>query len=461
MEQVIDPDQADRLAKLFMDTGEARSYEDALRILQMKRLAIVVGPQVAHSPMLQASLLTAVNTGRRCFLGGVEVVGCLDVPLLLPWPWHHTLAAAVTHLQGRCVEKTTPEIPRILIGNVPKQEQVGPFCVRAVCDGWRGGVLPNYEHQSLPISLEFLPSGVLSGAIAVSEAFQHVRGGNPYAGRRAFGISLWEPEKSNTWLDCQAGPALQILPAKAWLIGLGHLGQAYLWTLGFLPFAQPGDVDLVLQDIDKLSKANDSTSPLTDLSMVGTKKTRAMANWCDMKGYQSRIVEREFNGNFHIADDEPHVALCGVDNPEARSVLEDVGFDRIFEAGLGSGASDFLCFQTHMFPASQQARGIWGNQKGITETHEPISLPPAYQTDGKSEAEACGLTQLAGRSVGSSFVGTVASTLVIAELLRMVMGGTQYETIDGDLRTGTIRGIPNQEQLPTYNPGLTAVKRQD
>lgn len=461
MVEGIDPSRVHRLAKLFMDTGEAYTYKDALRKLQEKCLAIIVGPQIADSPTLQASLLTAINTGRRCFLGGVEVSGSLNVPLRLAWPRSDTLADAVAYLKGRWVEKAKSGIPRILIGNVPQQEQNGPFCVRTACDGWRGGVLPQDTSWSLPLSLEFTPSGVLAGAIAVSEAFQYVRGGNPYAGRRAIGLSLWEPEQSGSWLDCQAGPALRVLPAKAWLIGLGHLGQAYLWVLGFLPYIHPEDVDLVLQDVDQLSESNDSTSLLTDLSMVGTKKTRAMAAWCDAMGFRSRIVEREFADGFHIADEEPHVALCGVDNPQARAALEDVGFDRVLEAGLGSGASDFLCFQTHSFPAPRKPREIWGVREETQQRSELAPLPPAYQTTGLTEMEGCGLTQLAGRSVGSSFVGAVASTLVIADMLRMAIGATQYGTIDGDLRTGSIRAIPNLLRLQAYNPGLTEVKQQN
>jgi hypothetical protein len=109
----------------------------------------------------------------------------------------------------------------------------------------------------------------------VSEAFQHVRGGQPEAGRRATGLSLWRPGQDISWLDAEDGPSVSSLPARLWLIGLGHLGQAILWTLGMLPFAKPREVDLVLHDFDLLSEANDSTSPLTHIGLVGQKKTRA------------------------------------------------------------------------------------------------------------------------------------------------------------------------------------------
>lgn len=457
MELSIDPNRAHRLAKMYMDTGEARSYKEAQRILSGYRLAIVVGSSVAESPTLQASLLTAINTGRRCFLGGVEVAGLLDVPLRLAWPRSGTLADAVTYLEGKWVEAVTPQIPRILVGNIPKQDQIGSFCIRTTCDGWKGGVVPLDDAQSPPLTAEFTPAGVLSGAIAVSEAFQHVRGGSAYAGRRALGLSLWEPGQDGSWLDCQAGPALRFLPAKAWLIGLGHLGQAFLWTLGFLPYTHPEEVDLVLQDIDELSEANDSTSLLTNMPMVGSKKTRAMASWCDAMGFRSRIVERAFANDFHLASDEPHVGICGVDNQQARAALEDVGFDRIFEAGLGAGADDFLCFQTHSFPATRKARDIWKAMNQTSHQVDLTNLPPAYQSNDPYSVEACGLIQLAGRSVGSAFVGAITSTLVLADLLRMTMGETQYEFIDGDLRTGNIKAIPNHHLSTINNPGFTMV----
>jgi len=41
-----------------------------------------------------------------------------------------------------------------------------------------------------------------------------------------------------------------------WLIGLGHLGQAYLRALGLLPFARPQDLSLILQDIDNYPALN-------------------------------------------------------------------------------------------------------------------------------------------------------------------------------------------------------------
>ena len=68
---VMGPDQLHRHLKLVLDTGEAASLEEAQRLFDSYRLGIVVGSSVAHSATLQATVLTAVNAGRRSFLGGV------------------------------------------------------------------------------------------------------------------------------------------------------------------------------------------------------------------------------------------------------------------------------------------------------------------------------------------------------------------------------------------------------
>ena len=39
-------------------------------------------------------------------------------------------------------------------------------------------------------------------------------------------------------------PELRLLPSRLWLIGLGHLGQAYLGALGLLPYADAAKVGL-------------------------------------------------------------------------------------------------------------------------------------------------------------------------------------------------------------------------
>ncbi len=447
-------DDLHRVIKMALDSGEVTSIAEAEQLFGGYQLCIEVGNNVAVSPTLQAALLTAVNTGRRCFLGGVRVAGNLDVDLLIPWLRCRTLSEAVIDLQGQVISIPVPAIPRIVIGEVDKTQGLGEFAVRATFEGWSGGIVPLNTFQCLAEQHEFIPAGVLAGALAVSEAFQFLRG-NVQAGRREAGLSLWRLEEEVSWLKAETGPRLELLPARLWLIGLGHLGQAYLWTLGLLPYTQPETVRLVLQDYDTLVPANDSTSLLTRGTILGGKKTRAMAHWCEERGFRTVIQERQFTSNFTVADDEPHVALCGVDNKLARAALEDVGFNWILEAGLGRGIREYLAFQVHTFPAQRLARTQWNGVEEVSTLDAPTGQP-AYQTLAAEGIDQCGLTMLAGRAVGASFVGAATAAILIAELLRMIAGAHRYEVIDGDLHSLSHRqAILSDIVLNPFNPGYT------
>lgn len=448
-------DELNRTLKMMLDSGEASSIEEAQQIFEGFRLQVHIGDDVASSPTLQAILLTVINTGRRCFLGGVKVLGKTDVALQIPWRKCLTLREAIIDLQGEINDIFDSDTPQIFIGNTDSDIPLSEFSVRATFNGWRGGIVPMEDNIRLEEVQQFTPAGVLAGSLAVSEAFQFVRGRNAVAGYRSVGLSLWRPNSSTSWLeDKDNGPLLKILPSKLWLIGLGHLGQAYLWTLGFLPYAEPDNVSLVLHDFDTLVAANDSTSPLTNRNIVGRKKTRAIADWCEDRGFRTSIIERIFAPNFRIEGSDPTIALCGVDNEQARAALEEVGFSRIIEAGLGKGAEEYLAFQLHTFPAEKAARQIWGGA-GIYAQPQMLEKP-AYKALADKGADKCGLTMLVNRSVGASFVGTFTSTLVIAELIRTIMNEHCYEVIDGSLRSlENLNIFTVQKSLPPFNGGFT------
>lgn len=444
-------ERLNRLVKLAIDTGEAETIDEAQRLFAGYRLAVSAGPAVAKSPTHQAALLTIVNTGRRSLLGGVEIAGVADAPLLVPLAPFRTLSEAVTGLGGKLVKAVRPDAPLIVIGD-SRANAENRFAVQTTFEGWAGGIVPlKAETMRLTERREFVPSGIVAGALAVAEAFQHLRGSQPAAGRRSAGFSLWRPELE--WRDVDAaGPEISRLPSALWLIGLGNLGQAYLWTLGLLPYDDPTDLHLVLQDFDLLAESNDSTSLLTQQALIGQYKTRAMAQWAERRGFKTAIVERRFAADFRVGKDEPAVALCGVDNALARSALEDVGFGRIIEAGLGGGTSDFLGFRTHVFPGARKARDIWRDR----DAERAVRLDlPAYQSLAATGADRCGLTQLAGRTVGAPFVGAIAGAAVIAELLRMVNGAHGYDLLDGHLKDLSHRTVVRAKELPPFNPGST------
>lgn len=452
-ETVPDADNLHRLVKIALDSGEVATVSEGYDLFRTYRVGIAVSNDDASSAASQAAILTMVNIARRSLLGGVYVSGNLRVPLCVEFPGARTLEEAVMAIGGQIVLQLPDDIPLLAVGATETNSNHS-VQLKVQFSGWRGGVIPSDQVSLRSEPTTIAPAAILAGAIAISEVFQHLRG-NPMAGRRRIGMSLWAPEALD-WEKAPAGPEKIVLPSQLWLLGLGHLGQAYLWVLGLLPYADPSKLTLMLQDFDRIALSNDSTSMLTDKSMVGMLKTRAMANWATSRGFSVRLIERQFPG-IKIHGDEPRVALGGVDNPQARAAYEDAGFDWIVEAGLGGGTTEYLAMRVHTFPASVTARRKWGD---ATQVH---SLSPmdnaAYRNLAAEGLDECGIVRLATRSVGAPFVGTVAASLVIAELLRGLNGGSSYEVIDMTLRDPDMRNVVVSCNKPSQrNPGFTVAR---
>ena len=445
-------DSLHRLVKHALDSGVADSVEEAEKMFRSFRLTLEIDRTAAQSPVDQTALLTAVAVGRRAFLGGVRVVGDLDAGLAVPLPLGGSLGEAATALGGRVTVAPPAGEPTIVVGGGPKARRDG-FCIRTMASGWRGGVAPIHADTVLAPGPMMPLAGMLAGALAVNEAYRFV-GGDAVAGRQTVGLSLWDPAGGRDWVSAGCDePKLSYLPSSLWLIGLGHLGQAYLWGLGILPYVAPSQVSLVLQDVDEVTESTESTSVLTDGS-VGMRKTRLMAEWAERRGFKTSILERRFDGNFARQDvDEPAVALCGVDNPEARRVVDKVGFDLVVEAGLGRGYRDFRSMCLHTLPGPRAASEIW---KRSASTDGGVDEKAAYRklvVDGV--LDQCGITLLAGKAVGAPFVGAVASALALSEILRPLHGGCAHQMIDVDLLGIEQRTVsPHPRSFRGWNPGF-------
>jgi hypothetical protein len=292
----------------------------------------------------------------------------------------------------------------------------GDLCVWSA--GWDFGI--GSSPHAAPV---FAPACVAAGGLAVSEAFSILRADNPYAGRRRVQLSLWDPSSSRVM---SAGTTEVPAQEALWLIGLGHLGQAYAWTIGFLP---PGSRAVFLQDVDVVSQSTLSTSMISHATDRGQKKTRVVARWLEARGYQTALIERRFDEAQRVRAEEPGTALFGVDNAAARRVIESAGFRLVIDAGLGSGFSDFRGLRMRTFPGPSSAAALWASE---AESRAPLA--PAYRRLLEAGAEACGVTTLATRAVGAPFVGCVAAGYAIAERIRRQVGGQAVGFLDLHLR---------------------------
>lgn len=445
------PDTLHRGVKMALDTGEADNIETAYALFASYRMAIGLGTAGGQSPAIQAALLTMVNCGRRALLGGVEVLGNLQCPLLVDLPGlGETLGEAVVALGGLPRAEPSPQTLLAWLG-----DGAPATALQVTFSDWRGGVFIAGEGARLAEGMNDIPAAVLAGALAVSEVFQHLRG-NPMAGNRDIGLSLWDP--GAPWRS-GSGPATWVAPSKLWVLGLGHLGQAFLWILGLLPFERPSEVELTLQDFDRLALANDSTSVLTKADMVGRLKTREMAAWAEMRGFGTRLVERRFTGDIILAEGDPRVLFCGVDNAEARALLENPHFDLVVDAGLGAGPSEYLAMRLHTFPGPVVARARWGETSSWrTADAKALATATAYQDLIARGVDDCGLLEIASRSVGVPFVGVIAATLALMEIVRRLNQGPGLGVLDLTLRDlGSRQGVGGQA-LKRFNPGYTILR---
>ena len=85
MKTELTEDNTCRLAKALIERYGI-TYEEAMYKLASFRLNLVCDQSIASSIALQAALITAVNTGKRAFHGGVHVMIPEGVPSRFPWP---------------------------------------------------------------------------------------------------------------------------------------------------------------------------------------------------------------------------------------------------------------------------------------------------------------------------------------------------------------------------------------
>lgn len=434
----VTEDTLDRLAKAIM-VKHNKGYEEACAILGKMRLRIICDSSISCSAAMQAALLTATNTGKRAFHGGVFISMPKHVPCLLPWPSLQPFNSMVSMMGGCFVMPENDEFSQtIYLGSTPNPV---PDALFVYCSGWRGGVAPAGVTVSIPSTRDFATGGVAAGALAAALGFLRVSGLSSRPLQTSQGFSLWRPDLH--WLDPDAdGPELESLPKALWMLGLGHLGQAYLWNLGLLPYQQQGTAKFFLQDFDPVVRGNYSSQLLCEQNNIGHMKTRVCAEWLEARGFNTVLVERKFDETTKRTGDEPFVALCGFDAAKPRRILEDAGFDLIVECALGADTHSFDRIIMHTFPDARKCPAeIWANEEDASANAKIIE---AFRTK-----EDCGILAetLAKKAISTSFVGAIAGALVTGEILRALNGGKRCELIQTHLRYNDPSGVIPKDEV--------------
>jgi hypothetical protein len=430
-DQIEIDSERSRIRNALVNAG-ACTFLEAERRLEASRLRIQVSDVAADTVAGQAAVLTAAVTAVRCF-GNVAVSGALDRDLLVPIPLRgRSLGAAVAELGARIDAADATDARTVAIG----PSQVAGWSVQAYWDGWIVGVAP--AGTQVATGRGDCPlAGIASAGIAVGQAFLAEQG-DVRAGRAGQRLSLWEPDAPQP----AAGPPLGecSFPLQLWLVGLGNLGQAYLWSLATLPFRRSGDVLLFLQDDDTIKKENWGTSVLAERGRYGVLKARIAEEWAERRGFRVRRVDRRLDEHLRRTDLEPAMALAGLDRMPPRCLLGAPGFEYVIDAGLGAMVADYRCIRVSTFgPGEDPAQRFAGVDDHTDENIAELRKLPAYQEiETASEHGRCGAATLAGQAVVVPFVSAVAGALVVAQAVRVASGEAFHSTLTadvGDLRT--------------------------
>ncbi len=428
-----------RLARAVLERFGG-TYAQAMERLGQFRLNLICGEEITRSAALQAALLTAVNTGKRAFLGGVSVEMPVQVELLVPWPGAGSLNKVVESLGARLARARHSDRSHTLYFGATAEPV--PDALSVICSGWRGGVAPAEMSFTLDDGIDFALGGVLAGGLGVARGFLRVCGLSSRFVERPLGVSLWRPDLD--WTDDEAvGPELKYLPSNLWFLGLGHLGQAFLWNAALLPYERPSDTLFLLQDFDRVVSGNWSAGLLCENDSPGRFKSRLCSHWLETRGFRTRICERRFDATVRRGDDEPYIALCGFDSAPARRCLDAAGFALVVECGLGGSVDTFDRLSFHTFPgASRIPAQIWAEDE-MAGVEAKVALLDAFRTQ-----DPCGILAetLADKALSSSFVGAYAGALVMAEVLRGLHGGVRCEIINAQLRSNSPLQVALREE---------------
>lgn len=399
-----------RVAKIFADNGTTASFADADALLETFSVEI----RLTEPPdrLQQILLYTLVNVSQRCFLGGIYVSGFDTSKNEIAAIPGATVREACRSIGARNNGDPPPSTPMVVIGPAATQEADHVFF--PVFGHWWAGVYrepPGDGFDGGELGA-VLAAGLCAAALFMY--FEHNR--NPHAVRSHY-LNVWNDTARFGYADPDDdGEALQFLPQALWLLGMGHLGQAYAWLLGLLPYPPLHESRIVVQDDQLIQPENAGTSALY-WSDAEVRKTDLAKDWLQRCGFEVCRVERRLGPAFKREPLDPAVCLAGLDDPAPRRWAANAGFSYLVDGGLGASARTFSAIAVNAIPGATSADTLWPDSPAA-----PAPKTTAYDSMRDAGLDDCGIAQLGATAVAAPFVGSVCSVAVLAQLLKPLHG---------------------------------------
>jgi len=396
-----------RISKALTDSGLAGSFGEAESRLDAVRPCVLLGESVAATPAGQYAALTAVATMRKCF-GNALLVIPFDTPLGQPLPVGRTLAEVALGFGATVSGSIDGGITHLVrIGDARPWQG---WQVSCWWDRWLSGT----RLVDVPCgSSSLAPAGIFAGALATRQVFGNLLSGTP---PREAAVSLWEPAREAS--PGRSGPKRFVMPNELWLVGLGHLGQGFVWSLSSL--ALGGARLAVLQDDQWIEPENEPTSILATGHDVAERcrKVRLAARWLEHSGWVTQLIERRHRGDIALLDNDPPILLSGLDDVRPRRLLAAQKFDYMIDAGIGRGPRDFEGIQIRTIPGGSDPARLWLDEPEDAARRKRLLARAAYSAL-EHDIGQCGVVPLADASVSVPFVGAATGALVAGQLARL------------------------------------------
>ena len=203
----------------------------------------------------------------------------------------------------------------------------------------------------------------------------------------------------------------------------------------------------MLQDVDIITPSTESTSILTDATLVGHEEDARHGG----VGGAARLH------NQLLSACSTHGSGASTTNPRSRSAGSTTrGRRRLIRPASTSSSRPGLAADIGISGACSCTRcpgAASGGDLERRETDERRRRGRLSEMLGEGSLDRCGVTLLAGKAVGAPFVGAVAATLVIFEVLRLLHGGPVNRLIDWNLINPDHR--QTALQLNDFSPAST------
>lgn len=212
----------------------------------------------------------------------------------------------------------------------------------------------------------------------------------------------------------------------------------------------------VLQDDQRIGDENSATSLLVFPSggQLGERKTRVAAQWLELGGWRTQLIERRHHGDIAITHDDPPYLLSGLDDVRPRLVLAQQGFAYMIDTGVGHGPGDFEGIQVRVIAKDDRIEDFWGTDVSSAQEHRVQTLlaRQAYQ-----QLDPCGAVRFAEASVAVPFVGAAAGALTLAQTIRLASLESASRLLQVELNAPDMATFGGLTGAPAGNLGSISV----